>query len=800
MFVIKRNGTRQEFDQFKIAARLGRIQYRWQQFHKRELHIDLGRIVEKVVALSTNDINTSQLDEHAAETCAGILDHPDYNQFGGAILASNLESQTRSYADYLTNASCVPETDDEKDRYSLLDPQFVSRVRTNIKQIESRLKLNRNMMFDYFGMQTLIKQQYLLHRKLDQDTRRQYLENPQFMYMRVGLWLFPNDLQSAFDMYDILSLHQASFGSPTFLNAGTPNAQGASCFLTPIENDSIEGIYRSLGDTAVLSKNAGGVGLSVTNIRCSGSYIAGTNGTANGLPPMLRVFNATAEYVDQGGGKRKGSFAIYLELWHADVFLWLDLKKNDTNGTRARELHYSIWGCDLYGDLVSKQLREPETEIFWYLMDPKKSPELIELYGEPFNKRYFELVEKGQYVKKIPILKLHHAIERSIFETGNPYIVNKDQSNLKSNQQNLGTIRSSNLCTEIIQYSSKDEIAVCVLASISLTSLIDYDVHQRPSVNFKRLDYITQKLVHALNQLIDVNHYPLEKTRIAAMRHRAIAIGFQGKANLAQKLFLPFESREFAKIDAQLAELCYFAQLTASHELAVRDGPYESFGWNGGCPLKHGKFQFDLWKEHKRPKAYDVERDKDLNLNWEDLRVKIMRDGVRNSETGAQMPTASTSQIIGNYESIFPPFGFLMSRRTLSGEFILLDKDLVRELQIRGLWTTNENGKNMILEELKANEGSIQHIASIPQDIKDVFKTVWEVKMNDLLNRYFVCSHYISESTSWNVHLTNGPDMMNRFTRYFLRANELGLKTVMYYMHTKTKRETITTACNNCSA
>ena len=587
------------------------------------------------------------------------------------------------------------------------------------------------------------------------------------MLMRVSVGIHMNDLDSVIETYDLMSKKFFTHATPTLFNAGTPKPQMSSCFLLAMQDDSIDGIYDTLKQTAKISQSAGGIGLSIHNVRATGSYIRGTNGTSNGIVPMLRVFNDTARYVDQGGGKRKGSFAIYIETWHADIFDFLDLKKNTgKEEMRARDLFFAMWTSDLF----MKRVQEDTT---WTLMCPNECPGLYDVYGDEFEALYTSYETQGKGRKTIKARELWEKILESQIETGTPYMLYKDAANRKSNQKNLGTIRSSNLCTEIMEYTSKDEIAVCNLASISLPMFVE-----NGSFNHQLLFDVTKRVTRNLNKVIDRNYYPVKEAENSNLRHRPVGLGVQGLADAFIMLRLPFTSDEAKKLNQEIFETLYFAAVTASMEMAKEEGPYSTFK---GSPISQGEFQHNLWGM----------KDEELSGRWDwaSLRKEVVEHGVRNSLLVAPMPTASTSQILGNNEAFEPYTSNLYTRRVLSGEFIVVNKHLLHDLVERGLW--NESLKQQIMRE----NGSVQNIDVIPQDLKELYKTVWEMSMKDIIDMSRHRGYFIDQSQSLNLFMQDAN--YSKLTSMHFYAWQSGLKTGMYYLRTKSAVDAIKFTVNN---
>jgi ribonucleoside-diphosphate reductase alpha chain len=642
----------------------------------------------------------------------------------------------------------------------LLSEEVHKVIQENAEFLNSHIIYNRDFNYDYFGFKTL-ERSYLLR------INGKIVERPQHMLMRVSVGIHMNDLDSVIETYDLMSKKFFTHATPTLFNAGTPKPQMSSCFLLAMQDDSIDGIYDTLKQTAKISQSAGGIGLSIHNVRATGSYIRGTNGTSNGIVPMLRVFNDTARYVDQGGGKRKGSFAIYIETWHADIFDFLDLKKNTgKEEMRARDLFFAMWTSDLF----MKRVQEDTT---WTLMCPNECPGLYDVYGDEFEALYTSYEAQGKGRKTIKARELWEKILESQIETGTPYMLYKDAANRKSNQKNLGTIRSSNLCTEIMEYTSKDEIAVCNLASISLPMFVE-----NGSFNHQLLFDVTKRVTRNLNKVIDRNYYPVQEAENSNLRHRPVGLGVQGLADAFIMLRMPFTSDEAKKLNQEIFETLYFAAVTASMEMAKEEGPYSTFK---GSPISQGEFQHNLWGM----------KDEELSGRWDwgSLRKEVVEHGVRNSLLVAPMPTASTSQILGNNEAFEPYTSNLYTRRVLSGEFIVVNKHLLHDLVERGLW--NETLKQQIMRE----NGSVQNIDVIPQDLKELYKTVWEMSMKDIIDMSRHRGYFIDQSQSLNLFMQDAN--YSKLTSMHFYAWQSGLKTGMYYLRTKSAVDAIKFTVNN---
>jgi ribonucleoside-diphosphate reductase alpha chain len=642
----------------------------------------------------------------------------------------------------------------------LLSDEVYNVIKKNAEKLDSTIIYNRDFNYDYFGFKTL-ERSYLL------KINGAVAERPQHMLMRVSIGIHHDDLDSAIETYDLMSKKFFTHATPTLFNSGTPKPQLSSCFLLAMQDDSIDGIYNTLKQTAKISQSAGGIGLSIHNVRSTGSYISGTNGTSNGIVPMLRVFNDTARYVDQGGGKRKGSFAIYIEPWHSDIYDFLELKKNHgKEEMRARDLFYAMWIPDLF-------MKRVESNGEWTLMCPNECPGLYDCHSEEFEKLYTEYEKKQKGRKTIKARELWEKILESQIETGTPYMLYKDACNRKSNQKNLGTIRSSNLCTEILEYTSKDEIAVCNLASIALPMFVVDN-----KFDHKKLFDVTKRVTKNLNKVIDRNYYPVKEAENSNFRHRPIGLGVQGLADTFIKLRMPFTCDDAQTLNQEIFETIYFAAMTASMEEAIKDGPYKSYK---GSPVSKGEFQHNMWGI----------KDEDLSGRWDwaGLRKEVKKNGVRNSLLVAPMPTASTAQILGNNECFEPYTSNIYTRRVLSGEFIVVNKHLLEDLVKLGLWT-----EELKQELMKAN-GSIQHIDNIPDDIKELYKTVWELKMKDIIDMARHRGYFIDQSQSLNLFMEGAT--MAKLTSMHFYAWKSGLKTGMYYLRTKSAVDAIKFTLDN---
>ncbi|MDO3642633.1 MAG: ribonucleoside-diphosphate reductase subunit alpha [Mucilaginibacter sp.] len=746
MFVIKRDGKKESVKFDKITARIEKLCYGFQL-------VDPIDVAKKVIEGLFDGVTTSELDNLAAETAASLTTkHPDYALLASRIAVSNLHKNTiKSFSETmrLLHDYVDPKTGKEA---SLIADDVWEVIEKNAELLDSSIIYDRDFGFDYFGFKTLEKS-YLL------KINGKIAERPQHLFMRVSVGIHKDDIESAIKTYHLMSERWFTHATPTLFNAGTPKPQMSSCFLLTMKDDSIEGIYDTLKQTAKISQSAGGIGLSIHNVRATGSYISGTNGTSNGIIPMLRVFNDTARYVDQGGGKRKGAFAIYLEPWHADIFEFLDLRKNHgKEEMRARDLFYALWVSDLF-------MQRVEANEDWSLFCPHEAPGLADCWGKDFEKLYKKYEKEGRARKVVKAQELWFAVLDAQVETGTPYLLYKDAANGKSNQQNLGTIKSSNLCTEIIEYTSADEIAVCNLASLALPRFIRDGIFDHD-----KLYEVTYQATINLNKIIDGNYYPVEEAERSNLRHRPIGLGVQGLADAFILLRMPFESEEAKKLNKEIFETIYFAAMTASKDMAIKDGPYETFK---GSPLSEGKFQFDLWGVKPESGRW----------NWEDLRLDVMNYGVRNSLLVAPMPTASTSQILGNNECFEPYTSNIYTRRVLSGEFIIVNKHLLRDLVNLGLWN------NTMKDKIITANGSIQDIPEIPQNIKDLYKTVWEIKMRNIIDMAADRGAYICQSQSLNLFI-NSPNA-SKLTSMHFYAWKKGLKTGMYYLRTQAASQAV---------
>jgi ribonucleoside-diphosphate reductase alpha chain len=747
MFVLKRDGRQESIKFDKVTARIQKLCYGLDPL------VDPIPVAKKVIEGIYEGVTTQQLDELAAETAASFtVRHPDYALLASRIAVSNLhKSTTKSFSQTMT---ALYEYVDPKtgENGSMIAEDVYKIIMDNADQLDSTIIYDRDFGYDFFGFKTL-ERSYLL--KID----GKIAERPQHMLMRVAVGIHKEDIKSAIETYDLLSERWFTHATPTLFNAGTPKPQMSSCFLLQMQDDSIDGIYNTLKQTAKISQSAGGIGLSIHNVRATGSYIKGTNGSSNGIVPMLRVFNDTARYVDQGGGKRKGSFAIYLEPWHADIHDFLDLKKNHgKEEQRARDLFYALWMPDLF-------MKRVEENAEWSLFCPHEAPGLSDCHSEEFEALYERYEKEGRARKKVKAQELWFTIIESQIETGTPYILYKDACNRKSNQQNLGTIKSSNLCTEIVEYTAPDEVAVCNLASIALPKFVT----EEGTFDHQKLFEITYVATRNLNKVIDRNYYPIPEARNSNMRHRPVGLGVQGLADAFIKLRLPFDSEEAKALNRDIFETIYYAAMTCSKDQAKEFGPYESYP---GSPVSKGIFQYDMWG------VTPTDR-----WEWDVLKEEVAKYGVRNSLLVAPMPTASTSQIMGNNECFEPYHSNIYTRRVLSGEFVVVNKHLLKDLVQLGLW--NDNMKNKLI----AANGSVQNITEIPENIRILYRTVWELKMKDIIDMAADRGAFIDQSQSLNLFMQN-PNF-GKITSMHFYAWKKGLKTGMYYLRTQAASEAI---------
>ncbi|WP_430405184.1 ribonucleoside-diphosphate reductase subunit alpha [Fluviicola sp.] len=747
MYVIKRDGRKEAVKFDKITARIIKMCYGLDPLVSPEA------VAMKVIEGIYDGVTTTVLDNLAAEVAAAkTIDHPDYALLASRIAVSNLHKETKkSFSEVMEDLYKYvdPKTGQ---RASLIADDVFEVIQSNREVLDSSIIYDRDFRYDYFGFKTLTRS-YLLR------TNGEIAERPQQMLMRVAVGIHKHDLAQAIKTYNLMSEGWFTHATPTLFNSGTPKPQMSSCFLLTMKEDSIEGIYETLKSCAQISQSAGGIGLALHDIRATGSYIKGTNGTSNGIVPMLRVFNDTARYVDQGGGKRKGSFAMYIEPWHADVFDFLDLKKNTgKEEMRARDLFYALWIPDLF-------MKRVEENGDWTLMCPHECPGLSDTFGAEFEALYTQYETEGKGRKTIKAQDLWFKVLESQIETGTPYMLYKDAANSKSNQQNLGVIKSSNLCTEIIEYTAPDEIAVCNLASLALPKYVTED----GKFDHDKLFEVTYQATVNLNRIIDGNFYPVEEARKSNMRHRPIGLGVQGLADAFILMRYPFESEEAKALNREIFETIYYAAMTASKDLAIAEGPYETYA---GSPVSKGVFQYDMWGVTPTNR-----------WEWDLLKEEVMKHGVRNSLLVAPMPTASTAQILGNNECFEPYTSNIYTRRVLSGEFIIVNKHLLKDLVKEGLWTKDMRQK------LMAANGSVQNINEIPQYIKDLYKTAWEISQKAIIEQAADRGAFICQSQSLNIFMENAN--FGKLTSMHFYGWKKGLKTGMYYLRTKAATDAI---------
>jgi ribonucleotide reductase alpha subunit len=743
MRVIKRSGNTEEVSFDKVLQRIRKA--------AKGLQINVDVLAQQVLTQIIDGVHTSELDELTAQLAASLCtNHPDWGVLSARIAISNHHKQTSSSFSEVVLVLANQTMPKTGEKTQIVSDELISLVKAHGTKIDERIQYDRDYLFDYFGFKTL-ERSYLL-----KDTAMKIRERPQHLWMRVALALWGQNLERAFETYELLSTKAFTHATPTLFNAGTPRQQLSSCFLLSMTDDSIAGIYKTLGDCAAISKYAGGIGLHIHNVRARGSLIRGTNGMSNGLVPMLRVFNNTARYVDQGGGKRNGSFAVYLEPWHADVEDFLKLKLNTgSEEERARDLFYALWIPDLFMERV-------EADGIWTLFCPNEAPGLADVWGPAFVELYTRYEREGRGRKQVSAQKLWFSMLDSQMETGTPYILFKDACNAKSNQQNLGTIKSSNLCTEIIEYSSPTETAVCNLASLALPAFVVKDASEKPIFDYDALMNATRVAIRNLNRVIDINYYPTPETERSNKRHRPVGLGIQGLADVFAMLKLAWDDDAAAVTNQLIFEHMYYAAVDESANLAATEGAYETFL---GSPASQGRLQPDLWSV--RPIS---------SLDWNGLRAKAA-EGLRNSLLIAPMPTASTSQILG-YNECFEPFTTnIYTRRTLAGEFVIVNKHLMRELMERGIWS--ESLKQKII----AMNGSVQEIAEIPDEIKPIYKTSWELKQRTLIDMAAARGAFICQSQSLNLFVAD--PTYSKLTSMHFYSWKKGLKTGCYYLRTK---------------
>jgi ribonucleoside-diphosphate reductase alpha chain len=747
MFVIKRDGRKEPVSFDKIKRRIEQL------CHGLDPLVDAIEICKKVIQGLYDGVTTITLDNLAAETAAAMsAQHPDYSNLAARISVSNLHKNTNK--SFSATIRALHEYIDPKTGQpaQLISDETFANVWKNRQILDKTIVHERDYEFDFFGFKTL-ERSYLM--RLNDEIA----ERPQFMFMRTAVGIHGENVEAAIETYNLMSEKWFTHATPTLFNAGTPRAQMSSCYLLAMTDDSITGIFETLSRCAKISQSAGGIGVSIHNVRAKGSYIRGTGGHSNGIVPMLRVYNDTARYVDQGGNKRKGAFAIYLEPWHADIFDFIELKKNHgKEESRARDLFYALWICDIF-------MRRVEEDAEWTLFCPNECTGLYEAFGEEFDALYTKYEQAGKGRRTIKARELWMAILDAQIETGTPYMLYKDSVNKKSNQKNLGTIRSSNLCTEIMEYTAPDEVAVCNLASISLPKFIT----KEGKFDFDNLHEVTRVVTRNLNKIIDINYYPIEEARRSNLRHRPIGIGVQGLADAFIRMRYPFDSQEAKMLNRAIFEAIYFAALTESCAQAKIHGAYATFA---GSPISQGIFQFDMW--NVRPSS---------RWDWEGLRKEIMEFGVRNSLLLAPMPTASTSQILGNNECFEPYTSNIYTRRTISGEYIVVNRHLLQDLIRLGLW--NDEMREILI----AANGSVQNIEGLPQELKDLYKTAYEIRQRDIIDMSADRGAFICQSQSLNLFVES-PNYAKLTSMHF-HAWRAGLKTGMYYLRSRAAAEPI---------
>ena len=744
MQVVNRKGEREDvrFDAIleKLSSLTEGLDANW---------VDPAQLTKLTIEGLYDGVSTRELDQLAAETAASLASHhPDYSKLAARICVDDLHRSTKEvFTDVVTDLREFIDPESKK-HAPLISKEVYDIIMENADVLNNHIDYQRDYNYDYFGFKTL-ERSYLLR------LNGEIAERPQHMLMRVAVGIHHGDIEKALHTYDLMSQGYFTHATPTLFNSGTPTPQMSSCFLLTMQEDSLVGIYDTLKQCALISKSAGGIGLSIHHIRSKGSYIKGTNGESNGIVPMLRVFNDTARYVDQGGGKRKGSIAIYLEPWHPDILAFLDLRKNHgKEELRARDLFYALWTPDLFMERV-------QTNADWSFFCPNECPGLQDAYGDEFKKLYESYEAQGLARETVPARTVWDKVVESQIETGTPYMLYKDAANIKSNQKNLGTIRSSNLCTEIMEYTSKDEVAVCNLASIALPKFVNEETGE---FDHKLLYDVTYHATGNLNRVIDVNFYPVEEARNSNMRHRPIGLGVQGLADTFAMLGLSFESDGAKKLNKEIFETIYFASCSASKDAAIKEGAYSSFE---GSPASQGILQFDLWDMNEHSGRWD----------WDSLKAEIVQHGMRNSLLLAPMPTASTSQILGNNECFEAFTSNLYVRRTLSGEFIVPNRHLIKDLIKHGLWSLE------MKDEILRHKGSIQNIEEIPDNIKEMYKTTWEIKQKHVIDMAADRGAYIDQSQSMNIHMIDANAA--KVTSMHFYGWKKGLKTGMYYLRTK---------------
>jgi ribonucleoside-diphosphate reductase alpha chain len=754
MKIKKRDGRLENLSFDKIVYRLKKLQNDKSLGQLKAIDIDI--VAQKVVSTIYDGVSSTELDEEAARIAISMTENLEFSKLATRLVISNMhKNTTECFSEVMEKLYNNVDTNDNP--APVLADDIISLVRKYKDTLNETIDYSRDYLFDYFGFKTLEKS-YLM--KLNGKV----LERPQHLYMRVAIQVHKDSIEDIVKTYHLISQHYFTFASPTLFNAGSRLQNLSSCFLIGTD-DSIGGIYKTISDCAQISKVGGGIGVHINNIRSKGSVIRGTNGHSDGIIPMLKVYNSTCLYVNQSG-KRKGSFAMYLSPEHPDIFEFLDLRKNQgSEDMRARDLFLAMWLSDLF-------MKQVEKDGDWYLMDPDECPRLSDCYGEEYEELYWKYVEQGKFKRKVKAQEIWMKILDSQIETGTPYILYKDKCNQMSNQKNIGTIKSSNLCSEILLYSDHQEYAVCNLASIALPKFVEIDPETKsPVYNHEKLFEIAKHIVLPMNNVIDFNHYPVPETKKSNLAHRPIGVGIQGLSNTYIKMRLPFESDEAKKLNKEIFETIYFALLTGSMEMAKKDGSYSTFK---GSPMSEGKLQFDLWADHN---GIDLSEYLSGRWDWESLRSQIKEHGVRNSTLTTCMPTASSAQIMGNTESFECFDSCIFTRRVLSGEYIIINKHLVEDLTRLKLW--DKNVKDLII----ANNGSVQNIDIIPDDIKALYKTVWEITMKNFIDQSAQRGPFIDMTQSLNLFMAS--PTIKKLTSMHFYAWKQGLKTGIYYLRSK---------------
>ena len=753
MKITKRDGKTEELSLNKIVYRLKKLA------NDRSLGklstIDTDIIAQKVISTIFDGVSSTELDEEAARISISMIENLEFGKLASRIIISNIhKNTTECFSEVMEKL--YTNTDLNNKPAPILADDIIEIIRENRDRLNEAIDYSRDYQFDYFGFKTLEKS-YLMR------INGKVVERPQHLYMRVGLQCHKNDIDNVIKTYNLISQHYFTLASPVMFNSGSRLANCISCFLLGTD-DSISGIFKTISDCAQISKVGGGIGVHINNIRSKGAIIKGTNGSTDGIIPMLKVYNSTAVYVNQAG-KRKGSFAIYLSPEHPDIFEFLDLRKNQgSEDMRARDLFLAMWISDLF-------MKQVEIDGDWYLMDPSECPGLDNVYGEEYEKLYWNYVEQGKFRRKVKAQEIWMKILESQIETGTPYILYKDPANKMSNQKNIGVIKSSNLCAEILLYSDDKQYACCNLSSIALNKFVEYDKSHKPFYNYQALFDIAKYIIIPMNNIIDYSFYPTPETKLSNMLHRSIGVGIQGLSDTYIKMRVPFDSEEAKKLNKEIFETIYFGLITGSVELSKKDGPYSSFK---GSPMSEGKFQFDL---HNEFNGIDLKDYISKRWDWDTLREDVMNFGVRNSTFTTCMPTASSAQIMGNTESFEQFDSCIFKRRVLAGEYTVANKHLVEDLTNLNLW--NKEMKDLII----AHNGSIQEIETIPDNIKELYKTIWEIKMKDFIDQAAGRAPFLSMTQSLNIF--SSTPTIKKLTNMHFYGWKAGLKTGMYYLRSK---------------